>query len=310
MSNHTSEKDTPHKTRESPIVITERGDMALGKKFNKIEMSDARGITRARLLSRFLNEISTKKFGAVVFGYEKVLYDDAADHTMPLKEISVELERLLANKITVGIATRQSHQDVRAEIQHTIAPEYWNDTYITYCNGAYTSTLNDDVQSHNSKSKDLESFLEFAITNDIISKDDIIKYDNQISIKNHNNTYSAQKILSELRDKKLLEKIKVFESKKFVDIIPYHISKYHIVKTIKNAIPKDRHILCIGYDGQWPGSDCELLTHRYSLSTNTVSTTAASCWNLLPDGTHGEQGTISYLKSMHTKNNKMFNISI
>ena len=294
------------------MVITERGVIALDKKFSKLEMSDARGITRARLLSRFVNEISTKKFGAVVFGYETVLHDDTTEHTMPLKEISVELERLLANRITIGIASRQSHQEIRTHLQHTIAPEYWENTYTSYCNGTNTSTLNYDDQNHNNENKDLESFLEFAIRNGIIVKDDTIKYDNQISIKNYSGMYSAQKILSHMRDAKypLLEKIKVLESKKFIDIIPYHTSKYHIVNAIKNVIPKDRYILCIGHDGQWPGSDCELLTHRYSLSTNTVSTTAASCWNLLPDGVYGEQGTISYLKGMHVKNNAWFNITI
>ena len=92
--------------------------------------------------------------------------------------------------------------------------------------------------------------------------------------------------------------VKVFESDGYIDVVPYGGSRYEMVRRIKPAIPRDRYILCIGCRGQWPGADCELLAHRYSLSTGTVSATASSCWNLLPEGEGGEQGALTYMRSM------------
>jgi len=42
-------------------VVTGRGMTALRRKFGGDEMSDSRGITRARLLTRFVGDLSSKK---------------------------------------------------------------------------------------------------------------------------------------------------------------------------------------------------------------------------------------------------------
>lgn len=298
--------------RNNTMTITERGATALLKKFSKTEMSDARGLTRARLLSRFVNELASKQFGAIVFGYEMVLQDSQAGHIMPLKEINKELERLLHKGIIIGIASSRNHETVKTELQHTILPEYWKTTHVGYCNGANIGTLDDDDNFQNNKDEHLELFFQCVTLNNIIPKSNIIKYQHQISIKNDNKIYSAENIFQKIKsiDKSILNGIKILESGKFIDVIPHYVSKYNIINTIKKSIPKDRHILCIGYDGQWPGSDCELLTHRYSLSTNTVSATAATCWNLLPDDVYGEQGTLAYLKNVEIKGDSWFSISI
>lgn len=317
---HVGENNTPsdknvhrRRTKDSTMTITDRGITALLKKFSKLEMSDARGMTRARLLSRFVNDLATKQFGAVVFGYEMALQDSRAGHTMPLRQISIELERLQDNGIIIGIASSRNYQTVKTELRHMILPQYWKATHVGCCNGAYVGTLDDDFQSGqiNANNESLALFLEFVASNGIISKNDIMADRRQVSIKkDHDNSYSVSKILHDVQstDKTILNDIKIFDSGRFIDAVTYHTSKYNVVNSISSAIPKDRHILCIGYDGQWPGSDCELLTHRYSLSTGTVSATAASCWNLLPDSMRGEQGTLAYLRGVKIGERSGFNI--
>lgn len=288
-------------------VVTERGMAALRRKFGGDEMSDSRGITRARLLTRFVGDLSSKKFGAIVFGYEGVLRDYGGGHTMPLKEIGAELERIMRGGIKIGIASRSGPESVAAELRHTIRPEYWDDTRIGYCNGTYIRALSDAETSQSDANNDHIEFVTDAIeSSGMISESDVTSCESQVSIKNSGSAgvkkYSADMIIRAMAGAgaPAPRSVKVFESDGYIDVVPYGGSRYEVVRRTKLAIPRDRHILCIGCRGQWPGADCELLAHRYSLSTGTVSATASSCWNLLPEGEGGEQGALSYMRSMRT----------
>ncbi len=286
-------------------VVTGRGMTALRRKFGGDEMSDSRGITRARLLTRFVGDLSSKKFGAIIFGYEGVLRDYGGGHTMPLKEIGAELERIMRGGIIVGIASRSGHESMAAELRHMIRPEHWDDTCVGYCNGTDIRALSDAETSQTRASNDHVEFVTNAIeSSDMISESDVTYCGGQASIKNSGGAgakkYSADMILRAMADAgaTMRRNVKVFESDGYIDVVPYGDSRYEVVRRTKLAIPGDRYILCIGCRGQWPGADCELLAHRYSLSTGTVSATASSCWNLLPEGEGGEQGALTYMRSM------------
>ena len=294
--------------RAGTPVVTGRGMTALRRKFGRDEMSDSRGITRARLLTRFVGDLSSKKFGAIIFGYEGVLRDYGGGHTMPLKEIGAELERIMRGGITVGIASRSGPESVAAELRHMIRPEYWDDTRVGYCNGTDIRALSDTEENQSrAKNKHIELAADVIESSNIISGSDVASCGSQISIKNSGGAggvkkYSADMIIRAMTDAgaPMQRNVKVFESDGYIDIVPYGGSRYEVVMRTKLAIPRDRHILCIGCRGQWPGADCELLAHRYSLSTDTVSATASSCWNLLPEGEGGEQGALSYMRSIRT----------
>lgn len=289
-------------------VVTARGMTALRRKFGGDEMSDSRGITRARLLTRFVGDLSSKKFGAVIFGYEGVLHDYDSGHTMPLKEIGAELERIMRGGITVGIASRGGPESVAAELRHMIRPEYWDDTRVGYCNGTDIRALSDAEASRSDTKNDHIEFVTSAIeSSGMISESDVTSCENQVSIKNSGAAAGVKKYGADMIIRAMTgagaptrRNVKVFESDGYIDIVPYGGSRYEMVRRTKLAIPRDRHILCIGCRGQWPGADCELLAHRYSLSTGTVSATASSCWNLLPEGEGGEQGALSYMRSIRT----------
>lgn len=306
-------------------VITGRGMKALRYKFSSTEMSDARGVTRARLLSRFVGDLARKKFGGIVFSYEDVLYDTSADHSMPLKEISSEIERIQDGGIAVAIVSRGDPKRICSDLRHAIGSRYWESTHVGYENGAVISTLNDDIQDayhdhadidrENITDKSLKAFLDYAMTRKIISdKKDAVLYPHQISILRKDRGHCASSITCMMRldDGQLpsmARGVKAFDAGRHTDIIPYNTSKYDIVRVMKSHIPKDARILCIGSSGQWPGSDCEMLTHRYSLSTDTVSATASSCWNLLAADTHAEQRVLSYLRGIATGGHR-FGISL
>ena len=155
-------------------VVTGRGMTALRRKFGRDEMSDSRGITRARLLTRFVGDLSSKKFGAIIFGYEGVLRDYGSGHTMPLKEIGAELERIMRGGIIVGIASRSGPESVTAELRHMIRPEYWDDTRVGYCNGTDIRALSDAEENQNSaKDKRIEFAADVIESSNVISGSDV-----------------------------------------------------------------------------------------------------------------------------------------
>ena len=294
------------RSRGPPVVITERGRTALLRKYGTEEMSDSRGITRARLLSRFVSDLGSKKFGAIVFGYEGVLHDTRADHAMPLKEIGAGLEKILRDGIRIGIVSGMSHEEIAPKLRHTIPSKYWEEVHVGYCNCAEIITLDEDPDTDQKLTSELRYFLDRAASGESeIPWDKIIPHPpHQISVGNDAiGNYGATRIIAAMEKMQgpVLRNLKVLESEQYTDIIPRRVSKYDMVGRIRDAIRKDRHVLCIGCKGKWPGSDSELLTHRHSLSTDTVSATAASCWNLLPAGERGEQGALAYMRgiSMH-----------
>ena len=299
-----------HAQREQP-VITGRGMHALRQKFGAAEMSDGRGTTRARLLSRFVGDLASKKFGGIVMGYENVIYDTESDHTMPLKEITFEIARLLRGGIIVGIVSRHSCDEIIPQLRQIISQEYWGMVLVACCNGAMSCTLDEYVNDTTTSDHILESFLKSARLQGIISdyniKDDsgVTIYPNQISIKRQG--CGMRQII---RHAKQISAVKVLFSGGHADVISHETSRYGIVRAASASIQSDRHILCIGYSGQWPAADCELLTHRYSLSTGPVAATASSCWNLLPQDVEGEQGALEYLRCAAVAEDGSFSISM
>lgn len=139
-------------TRAEQPVMTERGRTVLRRKYGAEEMSDARGITRARLLSRFVNELASRRFGAVVFAYEDTLLNMTGDHTghtMPLKEIAHGIERLQRGGVIVGIVTGMDWESAREKIRHVVMPEYWESTYVGCSSGADIRMLDGGGSIHN-----------------------------------------------------------------------------------------------------------------------------------------------------------------
>jgi hypothetical protein len=89
------------------------------------------------------------------------------------------------------------------------------------------------------------------------------------------------------------------ESDHSLDIVAPGVTKLDIVfacQEMTRLRHNSENILCIGDKGEWPGNDYDLLTSPYSLSVNTVSSNANSCWNIARSGHRGTQATMEYLK--------------
>ena len=64
---------------------------------------------------------------------------------------------------------------------------------------------------------------------------------------------------------------------------------------------KSCNYLCIGDKGEWPGNDFELLSSRYSLSVDEVSSDPDTCWNIASLGIKNSDATYEYLRRLQVK---------
>ncbi len=63
-------------------------------------------------------------------------------------------------------------------------------------------------------------------------------------------------------------------------------------------------MLCIGDRGCWPGNDFALLNQEFALSSDEVSGSPDTCWNIAPAGHRGVQATLGYLSALFGKDGR------
>jgi hypothetical protein len=85
---------------------------------------------------------------------------------------------------------------------------------------------------------------------------------------------------------------KAAQSPHHVDIVHPSTSKCRVAALLGGD---ERPVLRIGDTGNWPGNDYELLADPYGLSVDEVSPDLAACWNFLPPGLRGVEGTLHYV---------------
>ena len=91
---------------------------------------------------------------------------------------------------------------------------------------------------------------------------------------------------------------RVLSSSHSVDVIAKGVSKTNLLRFLNDRGVDSSEILCIGDRGCWPGNDCELLQHTFSLSVDEVSSDLTRGWNLAPAGVRGTRAALFYLASM------------
>ena len=117
-------------------------------------------------------------------------------------------------------------------------------------------------------------------------------------------TFSVSGLIDLLRnevDKQGLIGVQVLESSHSVDVLAPNVTKLSLVKEVETHLSEKglaAESLCIGDKGKWPGNDFALLSGKYSLSADTVSSDPNSCWNLAPFGHRYVQATLDYLKAL------------
>lgn len=260
----------------------------------------------------FIKRLENEQFGGVVFDYDGTICDLDNRFIGISQEIGNEFERLLNNKIIIGIATGRG-KSVRNDLQKAINKKYWSKILVGYYNGSDIGLLEDN--SHPNKNIEMDSSLN-SISNILKNHqifNNIAKCEfrpKQLTIEPLGNSSlkKTRYILENVIQKSGFDGIKVLESSHSLDVLAPEISKLNLVRATEvlvKELNKQPAILCIGDKGKWPGNDFFLLSENYSLSVDTVSPDFDSCWNLAPIGHRGVQAVLDYFDAMEIENDNL-----
>lgn len=261
----------------------------------------------------FYKHLRNTPFGIVIFDYDGTLCSADDRYKGLALGIKSELLRLLDNKITIGIATGRG-KSVKKELQSFIPYSLQSNVIIGYYNGTMIGSLDD------------ENIPDTNISTDILLK----KFENeasylkrifpslQLDLRPLQLTISSisksnfKRIISQIKVlmlRKEFNSLEILESSHSIDIvIKDQASKLNIIsKCVYNAKinNKSNNYLCIGDKGEWPGNDYELLSTKYSLSVDEVSSNPDTCWNIASLGVKNSDATYEYLRRLLLKRDNL-----
>ncbi len=260
----------------------------------------------------FVKCIGGVDYNTIVFDYDGTLCDPSSRYVGASKKIGNELSRLLECGVTIGVATGRG-QSVKNDLRNIIAEKYWTRIFVGYYNGSDIGLLNNNV--HPEKNLDMHPALARLLP--IFDKN---AYFGQMATYEPRpmqitfspiGSVSLKSLFAFLHNLVEISKqsgIQIFESSHTIDMLAPGVSKLNLVKAIEDEMGKSHvrcNVLCIGDKGEWPGNDYALLSGKYSLSVDTVSSEADSCWNLAPEGYRGVQATMHYLSRLEDARKKM-----
>ncbi len=247
----------------------------------------------------FCRSLGATLFSGLVLDYDGTLCGldnrfDALD-----TNIARELTRLLKAAIPLGIATGRG-KSVRKLLQLALPKAYWKQVVLGYYNGAECAFL-DNTDAPDGTSKPCIEISDIANTllsdEAITSLATITVRKKQISIVP--TIISHLDILWRIIGTHLSHgySAKMVQSSHSIDILAPDVTKRNVIKAITPLCKSNKQplVLCIGDQGRWPGNDSDLLSDRYSLSVDTVSSDLKSCWNIAPAGYRGQQAALHYL---------------
>lgn len=266
---------------------------------------------------QFIKNITSSKFGALVFDYDGTLcaHDDRFK-TELTKEVNDAVIAALKKGFVIGIVTGRG-KSVRRVFQNSIDKKYWENVIVGYYNGSDVGTLADDslpnTELESSESlKLIESSLSKYFTDSERVKIDSRPAQITIKVKSTKDWPLTRKIVLQVIHSIDVKDINVLESSHSMDIIDKN--KATKLNILKHCVARTKELgivegcLCIGDKGQWPGNDYLLLSTPFSLSVDEVSALPDNCWNIASAGVKNAQATLEYLdKIVFHKNYMNFN---
>lgn len=250
-------------------------------------------------LDTFLQRLHSGRFRAVVFDYDGTLCRANERSTGISTIVADELTRLLRSGIHIGIATGRG-KSVRQALRDSLARRYWSLVTVGYYNGGQIgSVTQDDLPDGRPAVLDglkpvLAALRKEPRLKGLATVDGRLQ---QITIKPKRRRLVNECWSIALHYANLAAPgaIKVVRSSHSLDLLPPSVTKLDVIRHLQ---PDEGEVLAIGDMGRWPGNDCELLSHPYSLSVDEVSPDPSTCWNLALAGVRGVDAMLGYFRCM------------
>ena len=253
-------------------------------------------------LDRFLLQLESTRFKAVVFDYDGTLCDPPERFTRPKSEIGDALHRLLRASILVGVASGRG-RSVQRGLRQVIKREFWEKVIVGNYNGSLILPLSEEPPPFNQKIvSPVIREAKNRLTTDIMAEFHHLEFDTsekQISISAAA-SFSIHLLIEFVMERlQGLDGLKILHSDHSVDVVDSAVSKVRMVQSIRRILDEreGQHILIMGDQGHHRGNDSEMLREPFSLSVNKISSSLSSCWNLSPAGLRGAEATVAILSA-------------
>lgn len=249
-------------------------------------------------LRDFIQKIEHTTFHSLVTDYDGTLCRRDRRFEPPESDIQLELNRLLAEGVHIGIASGRGGS-MYEHLRHTINKCHWKQVTVGMYNGARVIKLSDDWEKthqripsqFNAARRRLEP-LKAILGFDMTVRQHQITLQPTGAIDPYELRTVAREHLAQT------EGISLIASSHSVDIVMAGTSKTAVVDALHARQPGC--VLRIGDQGSAGGNDFELLNTGLSLSVDRVSSSLETCWYLGKPGHTGPSLTLQYLRAIRT----------
>lgn len=248
----------------------------------------------------FVNRLQKTRFQAIVCDFDGTLVDSSQRFGLIAEDLADKLNWILAAGIPIGIATGRG-ESVRKVLQTAVKPELQRGVYVGYHN------CSDIVRLDIAPSKNTDGLLSHSLTTALenLRNSEVIcdvctihPNANQIGLRARNGigVDLVHKLARDVLSPLIGRDVYCFVSTHSVDIVPTDTTKTCLNRHLERLGFQQQ--LVIGDMGEWPGNDYALLAEPFSISSDRVSTSVSTCWNLAPVGHANSSATKLYLDAI------------
>ncbi|CAN4280815.1 hypothetical protein LJR125_003723 [Pseudoxanthomonas sp. LjRoot125] len=261
------------------------------------------GSTRRALLDCEL-AFQEQSFRAIVFDYDGTLRRSNHPEEAPTDLMIERLEAIIDSGIVVGIASGRG-EGIQSKLREKINERFWDRIEVGLFNGGWLGTLNSEYipeETNNEFLSHVTRILRALQSSGVPIREIKPNYPYQISVRFHEGVQAEGMwfVIADGLRQAGLNSSTVFRSKHSVDIVSPNISKTHLIASIIRKHNIDPYqIVTMGDQGSWPGNDCSLLEHKFSLSVDEPSRRLDRGWKLAPDSRRDVDATMWYLERMN-----------
>ncbi|MBX9643438.1 MAG: HAD hydrolase family protein [Novosphingobium sp.] len=239
--------------------------------------------------------------GAIVFDYDGTIISDGERFGQPRSAIVDELIRLDALGVRIAIATGRGGSGGKA-LRGVLPAAMHARVLIGYYNGAYTKPLNIDIEVERPATDPhlAQSFAWLESHPELFSGAFGGRFsDVQISVK-LDNLADRLTFPGALADCPPIASgaVRFKRSGHSVDFFAAGTSKLSVVELMRQTLPDDAAILCVGDSGGQEGNDNELLSHDHGISVGTVCDRHDGCWTLFGNSLTGPEALLRLLQAL------------
>lgn len=256
-----------------------------------------------RALEDFAESVQRQSFRAVVFDYDGTLCPSSRLDDPPPTSVVEQLTRLLSGGIVVAVATGRGGS-VHEHLRRCLPQSLWPRVPLALYNGGVVSALGDDMPEAAGTNEFLSHVTRIANRlKDLGVPIQTVRTTHpfQVSVRFREGvqTEGMWFVFADALRQDGLDVSRLERSKHSLDILAPGVSKSSVVAHIVQDFRIDPYqVLTIGDQGAWPGNDCSLLEHRYSLSVDLPSRRLDRGWKLAPTHKRDVDATLWYLERM------------